>query len=270
VPRSLSTRIALLLFVTIASQTALAKNRAFSSFAAFFAAPSSEVQRRLGAQPLDTTKPLDRSVRGALDELDTFNQMHTAVYWSTGVGSHAHRQAGIGLNRAQLARLAQEQDGERFRQIVLFVLAHEQAHMAQYNFYSNGLDDRQKRRAIECQADILGGMSFTAVLLKRRTPLQDFDTMSQRLVALTEKIGSPEWDDQTTHPRPEQRARAITLGILSRIQLADWDYYDRSKDPETLRRLRSAESRFSDIIRKGDNFFEWSNRTAKKIVRYPQ
>jgi hypothetical protein len=247
----------------------------FASFQEFYSAPGTEVKQQLNAVPLDVTNPLDRTVRSIMDELDQFNSMQTAVYWADGSGSNAHPAAGIGLDRAEVRKLAGKETPGTLRAVILFVLAHEQGHMAQFRYYDLvDMANPTKRRAVECQADILAGLSFTAIELRHANPrdfaasAQEAQADSSRIMQIAQKIGSPEWDDQTTHPRPEQRARAVSLGMLSRIQMADWEFYKRSHDSDTLRKIQSAEARFADIIHDGDNIFEWSNAAAKRIVRY--
>jgi len=155
---------------------------------------------------------------------------------------------------------------------IRFILGHEQAHMAQFKYYSNGLDDPRRRRAIECQADILGGLAFVGTIFREHRPPAsvDFKSMSQHLVDLALKIGSPGWEDQTQHPRPEQRARAVTLGMLSQLQIIDWQMYQQTQDPDIMQRLKSAESKFADIIKPPEPVMDWSNTMAKRIVNYAQ
>ena len=71
--------------------------------------------------------------------------------------------------------------------------------------------------------------------------------MSEHVVDLALNIRSPQWEDQTQHPRPEQRARAVTLGMLSQIEVVDLQMYQQTEDPDILQRIKSAEGRFADI-----------------------
>jgi hypothetical protein len=247
-------------------------SQSFNSLTEFWAASPAKVDQRLSARPLDLSKPLDKKVRGIMDELDQLNQMTTTVYWADGYGSNAHPQKGIGLDGRQLAQLVDTQSESSVDDAIRFILGHEQAHMAQFKYYSNGLDDPQRRRAIECQADILGGLAFVGMLFRERRPPEsvDFKSMSTHLVDLALKIGSPEWEDQTQHPRPEQRARAVTLGMLSQLQIVDWQMYQQTHDPDTLQRLKSAEAKFADIIKPPEPIMDWSNTMAKRIVNSAQ
>ena len=246
--------------------------QSFSSLAEFWAASPAKVDQRLNARPLDLSKPLDRKVRGIMDEFDGLNQMTTTVYWADGYGSNAHPQKGIGLDGRQLAQLVDTQSESAVDDAIRFILGHEQAHMAQFKYYANGLDDPQRRRAIECQADILGGLAFVGMVFRAHRPPEavDFKSMSAHLVDLALKIGSPGWEDQTQHPRPEQRARAVTLGMLSQLQIVDWQMYQKTHDPDTLPRLNSAQSKFADIIKPPEPIMDWSNTMAKRIVNYAQ
>jgi hypothetical protein len=244
--------------------------QSFSSPADFWKASPTKVDQRLHTRPLDLNRPLDRRVRSIMDELDRLSQVSTDVYWADGYGSHAHPQKGIGLDRKQLEQLVNTQSQSTVEDAIRFILGHEQAHMYQFKYYSNGLDDPGRRRAIECQADILGGLAFVGTLFRERRPPEniDFKSISEHVVDLALKIGSPEWDDQTTHPRPEQRARAVTLGMLSQIQIVDWQMYQQTQNPDILQRIKSAESRFADIYKPQEAIMDWSNRMAKRIVHY--
>jgi hypothetical protein len=244
------------------------QGQAFQSFSDFWKASPNEVERRLSAKPLNLALPMDRKVRDIMDELDRLNQMTTNVYWADGYGASAHPLYGIGLDRKQLQALTGDQS---FDDVVLLILGHEQAHMAQFKYYSSGLDDPQRRRAIECQADILGGFSFVGTLLQRAHPASsmDFKKMSDHIITVSMKVGSPAWDDQTQHPRPEQRSRAVSLGMLSMLQFTDWHTYGISHDPSLLEVLRKAESENADIYRPSQSVLDWSNDKAKEIARVP-
>ena len=242
----------------------------FPSYGAFLHASADEVQRRLNAKPLDLSRQIDRTVRAIMDELDQLSGTKTTVYWADGYGANANPQAGIGLDRRELSSLS---TNDSFLDVVRLILGHEQAHMYQFGYYSAGMDDPKRQRAIECQADILGGLAFVGTIFRMKHPpqLPDFKSMSDHLLNLSMKVGSPPWDDdQTRHPTVGQRARATSLGMLSQIQIIDWQIYDRSHDPDVLKRIRDLEGRNADVYRPGEEIMVWSNRIAKQIVGYQE
>lgn len=244
-------------------------NRSFKSEAQFLSASLEDVNDKLRAAPLDPTKAIDKLALDLMKELDAINTMSTTLYWADGRGSSAHPLAGIGLDRIQVAQFYNKLNKDVFREIIKFVLAHEQAHMAQFRYYSlDSMKDPRKTRAKECQADILGGLTVAVSFLREGKSPEYNHEAGKAWMDFVPQLGSPEWDDQTKHPTPAQRARAMTLGLNAGIYQAWIIQYKQTKDPKLLAAIQDYRKKLPDLFEMDENLFVWSNRIAKLIVDY--
>jgi hypothetical protein len=244
--------------------------KTFATREAFVLATEDEAEEALHSVPLDPRLALDGQALGILADLKMVAGITRPVrlWWADGSGSSAHPQAGIALDRIELEDIKTHVSSGDFNTILTFALAHELSHVAQYGTYDlHGIFKRENTRAVECQADILGGMLVVEVaLMKAQAPSLIANRMAEWF-AVAMRIGSPAWDDQTVHPRPEQRARAVSLGFNAGLQAVDIERFKRTNDEQSRQRIRDAEASNPDMLRLDDNLFDWSNRVAKKIVR---
>jgi hypothetical protein len=245
------------------------EKRSFNSEAQFLSASLEDVKTRLDATPLDPTKPIDKQALDLMKELDAFNNMSTKIYSSDGHGSSAHPLAGVGFDRSQVAQYYNKINKDVFREIIKFVLAHEQAHMAQFQYYNlENLKDSRKTRAKECQADILGGLTVaTSFLVEGKSPEYNHEA-GKAWMDFVPRLGSPEWDDQTKHPTSAQRVRAMTLGLNAGIYRAWIIQYKQTNDPKLLAQIQDYRKKVPDLFEMDEDLFVWSNRIAKMIVNY--
>lgn len=245
------------------------KNNSFSSEAQFLSASLAEVNNTLHAKPLDPSKTIDKQALDLMKELDAVNNMNTTLYWADGHGSSAHPLAGVGLDRFQIAQFYSELNQDVFREIIKFVLAHEQAHMAQFQYYSlESMKDPRKTRAKECQADILGGLTVSATFIAEGKSPEYLHQAGKAWMDFVPRLGSPEWDDQTKHPTPAQRGRAMTLGLNAGLYNAWVIQYKQTRDPKLLAAIKDYRTKIPDLFDIDENLFVWSNRIAKAIVGY--
>jgi hypothetical protein len=214
---------------------------------------------------LTTSDPTDRLVRQIMDELDALNQTQTVVGWVDDTGSRAIENVGIALNRNEILGFAGGSTDQRFQDALTFTLAHEQTHLIQFAYYSSGTHDLRNAKALETQADILGALSFTALLVNNRRPLTEAQASMTNAFRLPEKFAAG-----AEHPGPDTRQRAISLGILAELQIVDWRTYRLSKDPDMLARLQDSKQRNPDLPNEGENLMVWSNGVAKRIVGQSQ
>jgi hypothetical protein len=272
-----------------------------NSLPKFSAAEGEVVRSRLKAEPLSPGIALDDEILSMMKDLDEINSMATTkVFWCQGVGTSAHPKLGIVLNRKELKQF-QDLAGEKdFMEVLRLVLAHEQAHMAQFGYYNvSTMADPQKLRAVEAQADILAGATVTLSMLKNHVPANELSKERfQRWADFAQKIGTDVWD-QTAHPRTDERARLVSLGYNGALQQVDLLLYRQTKDPSTWKRITDAQEdsrqrklKEREVMTKEgiafktgrgydhdlplidsgtfeqENMFEWSNRLAKQIVHY--
>lgn len=241
----------------------------FFSYSQFLSADKRRILAELKATQPDPAEKLDRTILDLLKALNKVNNFSSEFFWAEGHGAFAHPQAGIGLDRRQLADFEKRTSFTNFTEVINLVLAHEHAHMAQFKVYSReSFVDPTKKRAIECQADLLGGMSvvFTAVMTKSLASV--VEEKFESWVRFANLIGSPTWDDQSQHPRPEQRLRCITLGFLAALQVVDMDTVRRTNDQDAKQRVETARKRNPNMIKEKEDVFDWSNREVKKIVGF--
>lgn len=237
-------------------------------------ATSETVHTRLSTKPLDPSMPLDGQLLSLMKALDTLHATKTTVFRADGMGAFAHPDAGIGVDHDQIEAWRHELGPTQFHEVLRLVLAHEQAHMLQYRYYTRAsVLDRRKTRAVEGQADILAGVSAVWLLLRERQDVVAGQAAIKKYRDFSLKIGCP-LDDQTKHPDSGQRARLVTLGLLAAFQYSDLDLYKRTKAEDALQRIVKGKVQNNDLPNfderrlKIENVFEWSNRVAKQITRY--
>jgi hypothetical protein len=244
--------------------------RSFSSYREFATGEGTADDIRADSKEMDPRLPNDALVLGVMRELDLINQMHTHVFWTTRIATAAHPAVGISVNRKDFDDWSRKHKRSYLIDLLRFVLAHEQAHMLQYKSYDlRSLFLKENLRAMETQADILAGMSFSSVYLRVRDP----DAYNQAVVAVKDfaiSIGC--WAASLeSHPEPPQRARAVTLGFVAAFQYNDFAAFKATSDTALRKSLEKSRENSSDLpnIDWTTNTIEgawpWSNRLAKKI-----
>ena len=148
------------------------------------------------------------------------------------------------------------------------MLAHEQSHFVQFRILApDALAVTDHRRTLECQADLLGGMTVVLSFLHDRRTVDDFKKTSQQWENFAILLGEP-GNDQSRHPNPGERARCIVVGMSGALQQIDVMNYRHSHDPAALRRITSERLINPDLFGVNDDIFDWSKGVAKGIVGY--
>ncbi len=266
----------------------------------YLEADGEQVIAALHARPLDDSVKLDSDVLKMMKTLDEINQTSTKVYWADDVGCSAHPGVGITLNHKELRKFQQMQDPKQFNDVIRLILAHEQAHMLQFQYYDlRSMGDATKTRSIEAQADLLAGATVIWSLLKERVDPNPANERIKIWMEFSQKAGTDVWA-QDAHPRSEQRARLVTLGFNAGLQQVDLANYKRTKDPAVWKRIKDAQETskqrkiqernammavgfhdfktgrgydydlpvIDDNALEQEKLMDWSNRLAKVIVHY--
>jgi hypothetical protein len=271
-------------------RTVAAQSGAIRSREAFLTARSEDVYAaaRDGAlrgtlQPLDSVR-IEELVKRLWPYAKQFFVLTPNLYWADGQGSSAQPQAGIGLDRFRIVQV-RDSLGGAYDDVVLFLLAHEAAHMAQFREYAlaNFLDS-SKVRAMECQADMWAGallMNYIADSVSMSgtagTPIPPNVAAAssfaglQRISsagALAYHLGTPVWDDQRRHPRPEQRLLCAARGANAGLHLRLVKAYERTRDPKLLAEIDGWRTRDARWFGPGANVWDWMRDNAKALVNY--
>jgi len=279
--------VACLLFslLTATSSSDVSAQSVFSTRDAFLAADSSVVRARLGALSLTKSVALDSIVRADIPVVSAFFQLSPDVFWADGQGSSSHPTAGVALDRQRLATMREQLDGSDFGDVTLFILAHEFAHMGQFRNYSLAtLRETSRLKAIECQADLWAGALMINLMMdsamaraagRATRPVvtaivdEGFARISKAL-ALAYQIGTPVWDDPTTHPLPAKRQLCVARGVNAGIQMRLVRAYEQTGSPELLNQISAWRAKDRDLFGPGADLWAWTNTQAKSIVENEQ
>jgi hypothetical protein len=184
--------------------------------------------------------PRDRRVRSDSLLLDMWRWLDSAgtaqlglpasrVRRWDGFGSQAHPALGILVDGAELDTLMHtvrrykaaheippDEIERRAEWSIRFLVSHEYGHLVQYAFVGRDtLENPDATRAVECSADMLGGLQFAAYLADRRTR----DTVPAVAAEVARDfgyvIGGNSWLDGSTYPLPERRRDCIAMGLDS-------------------------------------------------------
>jgi len=253
----------------------------FSTRDAFLAADPTAVRATLGAIPLADSIALDSLVRGGIPAVSDFFQLSPDVFWADGQGSSSHPSAGVALDRKRLATMRATLGARDFGDIVLFILAHEFAHMGQFRHYSlNTLRDVANLKAIECQADLWAGamminhlIDSTPVHAGREagravvaTAVDDRFARIRQALALAYQIGTPVWDDPSTHPLPSKRELCVARGVNGGIYMRLVRSYEQSHNSTLLSQINEWRAKDPQLFGLGTELWAWTNAEARRIV----
>lgn len=155
--------------------------------------------------------------RTVLDEADALGEragVHPAVWTSTAATTSAHPLVGIIVNPTWLETL-RRQTGGAFPSALRFVLAHELGHIRQFTDYgagiASGTDD--DRRALEAQADVLGGY-YVMASAGAGEDLNSVEALEGQHIAFN--LGVEQYA-LAGHPSHEKRLIGARLGMLAAI-----------------------------------------------------
>lgn len=138
----------------------LGLNSSYSSFAqqTNSSSPAGNIRE------LDTSDALEQMLAEEAARLDRTTGFSTPVRITDGP-IEANPQYGILINKERLKQYLNEAQMHAMRDLMQVILAHEKAHWIQYRDERYGFQilrwDMERKRIIECQADILAGKYFT-------------------------------------------------------------------------------------------------------------
>jgi hypothetical protein len=276
----------ILLMVSIASSHSTEWN-GFESYRSFLNADPAVLRARIHFTPLDQTRSLDRTTLAFLHSIEETTRTTSKISWGEGAGAFAHPLSGIVIDRKQLDSFQTEFTGAEFKTILLFVIAHEHAHMRQYAEYGKEIFlNEEKTRELELQADILAGAMVGIVTAKEGQRLHSAgqpilkDTFkTNTFVRLGVRIGHPSWNDGTKHPRADQRSVGAGIGLDGGLQwLFLEQYLGHKKDgheeeaKKWLVDIKAHDKRWPfmpQLLPSGDKpeySLDWSQRVARKML----
>jgi hypothetical protein len=219
--------------------------------------------------------PLDEIIQQEMDRLNTASGLRSVLNFKDSEYIQAEPDGTIYFPESVVEEIQKKTNATQTREVIRFLLAHEQAHQVQFETYgANAVSPttsapdraRQISRIRECQADILGAK----YLMQSLDEIDQPDKASQKYVSETVRevlkiafsLGEKEKD--AAYPGPNGRRTAARLG-LSRGTL------------EKIKQHIQHDIRFAGSARQleivldvkpGQNVMDWSLRVAKRIVHY--
>ena len=176
--------------------------------------------------------------------------------------------AEITLSSPQVEEYQRKLDAQEFGDLLLFILGHECAHIAQ--------DRRKVLRDVpqlvkECEADLWAGAAFLNVVPDSQPPQETMNRVLS-IVSLAAETGDvvPSGGGAARelhhHPRPEQRALCTARGVSAGLQLRLDKAYERTKSTATQRQADQVRRFDPDMFDAGADLWAWSLTTARQIV----
>jgi len=265
----------------------------FRTFKSFVQSAPDRVLAYARVKPLDRSEELDRQALEAVEKINRYThltEMPPPIHWADGLGSCAHPEAGLLIDRQQLVQLRDAIPAEPFPVLLMFVIAHETSHMRQYKECGRGvLFDVNRTRELELQADILGAAVVMTVGLREgweshqrgvTIPAERISGTTNFLPTLGRLIGHPAWEDRTAHPRWDQRMIGSIVGYMGAMQkIVGENFIGLTKDGKT-EQAEAVLREFTDYDRRNpfmprldreslamERGFDWSARVARVMVQ---
>lgn len=208
------------------------------------------------------SEEVEQIIQEEMPRLDNLAGFKTPVRLTDGDSSRADPDNTISISRPQLKQIKGRVAAPQFRQMLRFLLAHEKTHQVQYRMYSVAavrVDDPERQRLYEAQADILAGEYVMETMGK---PTEDDMPTIVDTLKLAFDMGTLEYTD-LNHPSKEERRTAARLGMASGIITT----LSRLPPDPVLAGMISSLAAKIDIL-PGETIMDWSYRLSKKITKY--
>ena len=233
--------------------------------------PGEVVARDLRATEPDPADPLTSVVESLRPALNRFFGVDPNFRWShIPSDSNAYADPGLGIivSRAKVDQMRGELDSQAFADVLHFILAHETAHIAQFDSVPALMRDPTRIRVKECHADLLAGLAVHSALSELGVPLQEFTVRTRAAFAAAHSVGhglySPKQED---YPTPVERSLCTTVGVSAGIQFRMIQMYDSSQRPDILQEIVRNRAVNPILPTLGDTRWIWSLEAAQSVVR---
>ncbi|MDB4952261.1 MAG: hypothetical protein JWM27_4910 [Gemmatimonadetes bacterium] len=270
----LSARVAYLLVIALLIANPSIAQEVFSTQEKFMAAEENALPGRLELRPRSSYDELNVIVDSARLALNRFYGVSPQFRWSGIPGarnSYARPDVGIVISEARTAELRDELDTKSLSDVIRFLLAHETAHIAQYQRYGfSSVTAPSWRRAAECHADMWAAMALVNLLVDAGTSLDEARRRTRSAYQLANAMGEVRWVDAQHHPTPEQRVLCTSVGTVAGLQLFLIRRFQESGEDVYLREIKRWQTALPaglpTLFAPGDSVWPWTRQAAEAIV----
>ncbi len=232
-----------------------------SSDSAFFQSSNASLIESLKLKQPNKADVFEGGVIAIVQALNQSTGLTTNVWLCHGCGTSSHPTLGIILDVDQLLAMeAGPMSVRGYGYLLIFVLAHEEIHQAQYHVYSPAIiqSPDEERMVYEAQADILAA-KYLALSAKITTKTINANYRAlEDTIRVAFELGTERYA-LADHPSQGERSTAVAIGLMAGLHArfvaldptADWGELVGYPEP-----------------RPGESTMAWSMEMSRKIVNY--
>jgi hypothetical protein len=118
---------------------------------------SKDIAQPIVLMPLDTTIRIDKKISNEFNSINDFYKRKYSIYKSSGLTKASRANFQIEINTQDIIDQAKALDSAQFFWIASMVIAHEYAHLLQFEVAGNSAIAGYQFKVLEAQADIIAG-----------------------------------------------------------------------------------------------------------------